>query len=272
VTVAGGGTLTTDSMVSNYPFTIQKVKFHSDFRVLPLKGYDLVLGVSWLKKYTPTTFDWTKRTLSLTKDLVEYTFIDHIQSQQKKYISVKQCSRLLNKGHSGYVLQIFQVTPLTEEQLPNTTLLPGNIQQLLIEFDDVFQLPTCLPPKRDCDHKIILKEGANPPNIRPYRMPHNQKNIVEKMIKELLKNKEIRHSSSPYSSPALAVTKKDKTFRLCTDFQQLNALTIKNKYPIPVIEDLLDEAAVSIRDCVFRPTEAAVSIRDALQHLRVSGR
>jgi hypothetical protein len=86
-----------------------------------------------------------------------------------------------------------------------------------------------------------LKEGATPPNIRPYRMPHKQKDIVEGLIKEMLKNKEIRHSSSPFSSPALIVTKKDTSWRLCNDFRQLNALTIKNKYPIPVIEDLLDE-------------------------------
>jgi hypothetical protein len=112
---------------------------------------------------------------------------------------------------------------------------------ILEEFQDLFQIPTGLPPKRECDHRIVLKEGATPPNIRPYRMPHTQKNVVEEMVKELLTNKEIRHSTSPYSSPALAVTKKDKTWRLCTDFRQLNALTIKNKFPIPVIEDLLDE-------------------------------
>jgi hypothetical protein len=62
----------------------------------------------------------------------------------------------------------------------------------------------------------VLKEGATPPNIRPYRMPHTQKNVVEEMVKELLNNKEIKHSTSRYSSPALVVTKKDKTWRLCT--------------------------------------------------------
>jgi hypothetical protein len=72
-------------------------------------------------------------------------------------------------------------------------------------------------------------------------MPHKQKDIVEGLIKEMLKNKEIQHSTSPYSSPALIVKKKDLSWRLCSDFRELNALTIKDKYPIPVIEDLLDE-------------------------------
>jgi hypothetical protein len=72
-------------------------------------------------------------------------------------------------------------------------------------------------------------------------MPHKQKNIVEELVKNMLKNSEIRPSSSPYSSPAILVRKKDKTWRLCVDYRQLNSLTIKNKYPIPVIEDLLDE-------------------------------
>jgi hypothetical protein len=57
----------------------------------------------------------------------------------------------------------------------------------------------------------------------------------------MLQNKEIRLRKSPYSSPALIVSKKDKSWRLCSDFWQLNAITVKNKYPIPLIEDLLDE-------------------------------
>ena len=80
-----------------------------------------------------------------------------------------------------------------------------------------------------------------PPNIRPYRMSHSQKNTVEQIIQQMLKNKEIRLSKSPYSSPILLVKNKDKSWRLCTDFRGLNDQTIKNKFPIPVIEDLLDE-------------------------------
>ena len=72
-------------------------------------------------------------------------------------------------------------------------------------------------------------------------MPHKQKDIVEELVQKMLKNSEFRLSNNPFSSPAILVRKKDKTWRLCVDYRQLNSLTIKNKFPIPVIEDLLDE-------------------------------
>jgi hypothetical protein len=64
---------------------------------------------------------------------------------------------------------------------------------------------------------------------------------MEQQIKELLANGIIQLSQSPYSSPAILVRKKDGSWRLCVDYQKLNSMTIKNKFPIPVIEDLLDE-------------------------------
>jgi hypothetical protein len=72
-------------------------------------------------------------------------------------------------------------------------------------------------------------------------MSHSQKNSIELLVKEMLRNAEIRPSKSPFSSPAILVRKRDKSWRLCIDFRGLNDLTIKNKFPIPVIEDLLDE-------------------------------
>jgi hypothetical protein len=72
-------------------------------------------------------------------------------------------------------------------------------------------------------------------------MSHTQKNTIETIIRQMLKNKEIQPSNSPFSSPIILVKKKDRSWRLCMDFRGLNELTIKNKFPIPVIEDLLDE-------------------------------
>ena len=110
-----------------------------------------------------------------------------------------------------------------------------------MEYADLFEEPTTLPPHRALDHKIPLVPGANPPHMRPYRVPQHQKKEMEEQIKKLLAAHLIRHSQSPYAALVLLVKKKDSSMRLCTDFRKLNALTIKNKFPIPVIEDLLDE-------------------------------
>jgi hypothetical protein len=131
-------------------------------------------------------------------------------------------------------------TPRNSTTAQDTTSTT-TVSDILTKFADVFAEPTGLPPSRACDHTIPIQEGSNPPNVRPYRMPHKQKNIVEELVQKMLKNNEIRLSNSPYSSPAILVKKKDMTWRLCVDYRQLNNLTIKNKFPIPVIEDLLDE-------------------------------
>jgi hypothetical protein len=85
------------------------------------------------------------------------------------------------------------------------------LQVILDLYPDIFSNPTGLPPHRSCDHAIPIQEGAQPPNVRPCRMPHKQKIIVEELIIKMLKNPEIRFRTSPYSSPTILVRKKDKT-------------------------------------------------------------
>ena len=79
------------------------------------------------------------------------------------------------------------------------------------------------------------------PNFCPYRYPFAQKNEIEKIIKELLEVSGIRPNASPYSSQVVMVLKKDGEWRMCPNFRALNKLTIKDKFPIPIIDDLLDE-------------------------------
>jgi hypothetical protein len=106
----------------------------------------------------------------------------------------------------------------------------------------VFSTPQGLPPSRGVhDHSIPLVPGSLPPNIRPYRHPFAQKNEIEKMVQELLIAGFIHPSMSPYSCPIVMVLKKEGSWRMCSDFRALNKLTIKDKFPIPVIDDLLDE-------------------------------
>ncbi|GKA34795.1 hypothetical protein Tco_0721224 [Tanacetum coccineum] len=115
------------------------------------------------------------------------------------------------------------------------------LQTLFMEFDDVFAVPTDLPPKRSCDHRIPLKDESTVVNVRPYRYSPNQKDIIETLAIELLDSGVIRPSHSPFSLPIVLVKKKDGTWRLCIDYRQLNKNTIKEKFPIPIIEELIDE-------------------------------
>jgi hypothetical protein len=118
---------------------------------------------------------------------------------------------------------------------------PPELTTLLEQFKDIFQEPIELPVEREVDHQIPLQLDAAIVNSRPYRMSFSQKDTMESLILQLLHNKVIRPSVSPYSSPAILVKKKDGSWRLCIDYRKLNKLTVKNKYLIPIIEDLLDE-------------------------------
>ena len=120
--------------------------------------------------------------------------------------------------------------------------MPQDLQALLSKHQTVFSTPQGLPPSHGVhDHSIPLVPRSLPPNIRPYRHPFAQKNEIEKMVQELLTARVIRPSTSPYSSLVVMVLKKEGSWRMCPDFCALNKLTIKDKFPIPVIDDLLDE-------------------------------
>jgi hypothetical protein len=209
-----------------------------DFRVLQLSDNSVILGCDWLKKHNPVAFDFHKKIFTMHKfGRYPVTFPTCTAQQQVIEISAEKMDKLLSKNCSGFIIQLNTLSASSDS---NTEQLP-EISQLLMQFSDVFAEPTELPPHRSCDHSIHLKDGAIPPALRPYRVPHRQKSEVEKQIQELLSKKLIRTSQSAYASPIILVNKKDSSQRLCVDFRKLNAQTVKNKFPIPIIEDLLDE-------------------------------
>ena len=119
--------------------------------------------------------------------------------------------------------------------------IPASVQQLVDSQAHLFRDLDSLPPSREFDHQIPLLPGVKPINIKPYRYSPTQKDGIERQVKEMLSNGIIRPSQSPFASPVILVKKKDDSWRFCVDYQQLNNITVKNKYPLPVVDELLDE-------------------------------
>jgi hypothetical protein len=155
--------------------------------------------------------------------------------------------RLPKKEQKGVLLQVIPHSPhcwalqgSAVSLTPRPDLL-GPLSSILQEYEDVFQEPKGLPPAWSHDHSITLQPGAQPVSVQPYKYPYYQKEEIEKIVKELLESGVIRHSHSPFSSSVLLVRKADGSWRMCMDYRARNKVTVKDKFPIPVVDELLDE-------------------------------
>jgi hypothetical protein len=245
---ANGAPLTSERMLPNLAWLCQGHTFQQDFHVLPLPCYDMILGADWLEDHSPMWVHWKHRWMKFTHHgrRIRLTgIIEHPQTCLP--VSAAKLHGLLKRGAIADCIQVQPVhqEPGLHSMSVDTTIaaIPVEIQALLQEFEALFGEPQELPPSRACDHQIPLVPGAQPVNVRPYRYAPHQKTEIERQVQAMLKHGTIRHSSSPFASPVLLVRKKDGSWRFCVDYRQLNSLTVKNKHPLPVVDELLDELA-----------------------------
>lgn len=118
-----------------------------------------------------------------------------------------------------------------------------NHQTILKAFDDIFAMYASLPSTWALDHRISLKLDVASVNVQLYRYPYFQKEEIEKLEGDMLKDGIIRPSNSPFSSSMILVKKKDGTWRFYVDYRALNAMTVRDRFPIPTVKQLLDELA-----------------------------
>jgi hypothetical protein len=126
--------------------------------------------------------------------------------------------------------------------------LPPTVANLLQEYMDVFpsEIPPRLPPVRGIEHKIDLIPGASLPNRTAYRTNPDETKEIQRQVQDLLDRGYIHESLSPCSIPVLLVPKKDGTWRMCVDCRAINNITIRYRYHIPCLDDMLDELSDSV--------------------------
>lgn len=207
--------------------------------MLPLSGYDIILGMDWLEQFSPMTVHWAQKWMAF-KYKGTMVRIQGVQpkTEQCKVITVEQLEGLIKQDA---VEQLLEISALTEEY--DMVVSEGAIKQPLSQFTHLFQEPSGLPPKWEFDHAIPLMPGVQPFRLRPYRYTPQQKDETERQVQELLRNGVIQQSHSPFASHVLLVKKKDGEWRFCVDYRRLNAYTIKDKFPIPIFDEIMDELA-----------------------------
>ena len=141
-------------------------------------------------------------------------------------------------GSPSYVL----LTSIEDKKEFDVSRIP-----VVRDFLDVFpeEVPG-LPPVREVEFNIELVPGTRPISIAPYRMSPTELADLKRQIEDLSAKEFIRPSVSPWGAPVLLVKKKDGKSRLCVDYRQLNKVTIKNKYPLPRIDDLMDQLSGAV--------------------------
>ena len=249
VSAANGEELTCKEICKGFTWSMQGQSFVTDVLSLPLGNYDLVLGIQWLVELGNIIWNFKELQMRFKMNGRECILQGNKGSRHSVLtISGQKMDKMLNKGLQLSMLQCYEVqvgsnTCGTQEvgEAEAKGKVAVEMKEVLDEFRDVFSEPDRLPPHRTNDHKIHLVEEAQPVNIRPYRYGVLQKDVIEKMTQKLMNSGVIQNSSSPFSSPVVLVKKKDVSWRMCIDYRALNRMTLKDKFPIPLIEELLDE-------------------------------
>ena len=203
VEVGDGHKIKCKGVCREVPLKVQEVPVQQQFFLIGLGGVDMVLGMEWLASLGEIRANFEQLTLVLKID-GKKVIIKGEPKILKKEASLKSMLKALHQGE-GLLIDYHHIQ--TEIDWKDT--IPPKLKKVLHDFPFIFEPPEGLPPQRRQDHAIHLKEGAQIPNIRPYRYPHYQKTEVEKLVAEMLEAGIIRPSTSPYSSPVIPVKKKD---------------------------------------------------------------
>jgi hypothetical protein len=199
-----------------------------DLDVVPLDICAIVFGSPYLYDRKAILFIHEKK-YHLTKGGVEYSVRAHRMRVNTTLVSAGKMKRLINTN-KRYVL-----TVVREKDIRTSNAFQGfapshtkELVDIVSKYEDIFQEPNGLPPKREIQHEIHLQQDSPLPNVDMYMMSFVEMKEIKKKVQRLLDQGFIGLSSSPYGSLIVMVPKKYGTWRMCVDYQALNKITVKN--------------------------------------------
>jgi hypothetical protein len=207
------GKISSNQIYRKVPIQLYSNLIKTDLLLLDLEGMDILLGMDWMTRHR-VSLDISSRAVEIDSPDHETTIL---------YLPQRECNNSCAYAIEGIKLK----------DIP-----------IVCEYPDIFpdDLPG-MPPDRDIEFVIELQPGIAPISKRPYRMPPNELAELKIQLQDLFDKGYICPNASPWGCPALFVKKKDNSLRLCVDYRPLNAVTIKNKYPLPRIDILFDQLA-----------------------------
>ncbi|KAJ9515361.1 hypothetical protein QJQ45_006622 [Haematococcus lacustris] len=239
IRLADGHQQESSAMIPEARFRMGSYKGEQTLHCTRLHGFDIILGKPWLAHINPR-IDWKHNIMTFQHAGKKHTLrpppAPRDPDLDKYTISTAGLRVAVRTKQPMFMVSITPADqPAENHQVMDCT-------PVLKEFTSVFpeDLPSGLPPARAVDHRIDLEPNKRPPVRSTYAMSTLELAELKQQITEMQEKGFIRPSTSPYGSGVLFVRKKDGTFRMCIDYRPLNRITIKNRYPLPRIDNLLD--------------------------------
>ncbi|GJQ94151.1 putative reverse transcriptase domain-containing protein [Tanacetum coccineum] len=232
VELADGKVVSTNNVLIGCTLNLLNRSFPIDLMVIELGSFDIIIGMDWLSRYDVAILCGEKK-VRIPLEGKTLVIEGDRNNSRLKIVSCIKAQKYIEKGCELFLAQV------TEQESKEKRLEDVPV---IRDFPEVFpeELPG-LPPPRQVEFRIDLIPGAAPVARAPYRLAPSEMKELSEQLQELSKKGFIRPSSSPWGAPVLFVKKKDGSFRMCIDYRELNKLTIKNRYPLPRIDDLFDQ-------------------------------
>ncbi|GKC56376.1 putative reverse transcriptase domain-containing protein [Tanacetum coccineum] len=240
VELADGRTLETNTVLRGYTLGLLGHAFNIDMMPIDLGSFDVIIGMDWLAKNHAVIVCDEKIVRIPYGNEILIVQGDKSNKEKKSMLSIISCEKAQKYMEKGCQLFLAQVTVKENKDKSKEKRLED--VPTVRDFPKVFpeDLPG-LPPIRQVEFQIDLVPGVAPIARAPYRLAPSEMEELSTQLQELSDKGFIRPSSSPWGAPVLFVKKKDGSFRMCIDYRKLNKLTVKNRYPLPRIDDLFDQ-------------------------------